>query len=45
MLDNVGGVGVCKRKVRRSAAERAAIVAASYELGATVAGFVRPHCR
>lgn len=43
MLDNVGGGGVGKRKVRRSAAERAAIVAESYEPGATVAGVARRH--
>ena len=38
MLDNVGGGGVRKKTVRRSSAERAAIVAESYEPGATVAG-------
>ena len=43
MLDNVGGGGAGKRKVRRSAAERAAIVAESYEPGATVAGVARRH--
>jgi len=43
MLDNVGGVGVRKKTVRRSAAERAAIVAESYEPGATVAGVARRH--
>lgn len=43
MLDNVGGGGVGKRKVRRSAAERAAIVAESYEPGTTVAGVARRH--
>lgn len=43
MLDNVGGGGVGKRKVRRSAGERAAIVAESYEPGATVAGVARRH--
>lgn len=37
MLDNVGGGGVRKKIVRRSAANRAAIVAESYEPGATVA--------
>ena len=43
MLDNVSGGGVRKKSVRRSAAERAAIVAASYEPGATVAGVARKH--
>ncbi len=43
MLDNVGGGGVRKKSVRRSAAERAAIVAESYEPGATVAGVARKH--
>lgn len=43
MLDNVGGGGVRKKSVRRSAAERAAIVAESFEPGATVAGVARKH--
>ena len=38
MLDNVAGGGVRKKSVRRSAADRAAIVAETYEPGATVAG-------
>lgn len=43
MLDNVGGGGVRKKGVRRSAAERAVIVAESYEPSATVAGVARRH--
>lgn len=43
MLDNVGGGGVRKKSVRRSVAERAAIVAESYEPGATVAMVARRH--
>ena len=43
MLDNVGGGGVRKKAVRRSSAERAAIVAESYEPGATVAGVAGRH--
>ena len=43
MLDDVGGGGVRKKSVRHSAAERAAIVAESYELGATVAVVARRH--
>jgi len=41
MLDNVGGGGVRKKGVRRSAADRAAIIAESYEPGATVASVAR----
>lgn len=37
MLDNVGGGGVRKKGVRRSAADRAAIIVESYEPGASVA--------
>jgi len=43
MLDNVGGVDVRKKNVRRTAAERAAIVAESYEPGATVAMVAQRH--
>ena len=43
MLDNVGGGGVRKKGVRRSAADRAAIIAESYEPGATVASVARRH--
>jgi transposase len=43
MLDNVGGGGVRKKSVRRSAADRAAIVAESYEPGATVAMVAQQH--
>lgn len=43
MLDDLGGSGVRKKSVRRSAAERAAIVAETYEPGATVAGVARRH--
>jgi transposase len=43
MLDNVGGGGVSKKSVRRSAAERAVIVAESFEAGATVASVARRH--
>lgn len=43
MLDDLGGGGVRKKSVRRSAAERAAIVAESYEPGATVLGVARRH--
>lgn len=43
MLDNVGGDGVRKKGVRRSAADRAAIIAESYEPGATVAGVAYKH--
>ncbi len=43
MLDNVGGGGVRKKSVRRSAAERAGIVAESFEPGATVAMVARRH--
>ena len=43
MLDNVGGGGVRKKQVRRSSAERAAIVVESYEPGATVAVVVGRH--
>jgi len=43
MLDNVGGGGVRKKSVRRSAADRAAIVAESYVPGATVAMVAQQH--
>ena len=43
MLDNVGTGSVRKRGVRRSAAQRAAIVAESYEPGNTVSGVARQH--
>lgn len=43
MLDNVGVGGVSKKSVRRSASERAVIVAESYEPGATVALVARRH--
>lgn len=43
MLDNVGSGGACKKNVRRSAAERAVIVAESYESGETVSGVARRH--
>jgi transposase len=42
MLDGGTGLGRCKPH-RRTAAERAAIVAESYEPGATVAGVARKH--
>lgn len=42
MLDD-GSVAVGRKAVRRTAAERAAIVAESYESGATVAGVARKH--
>lgn len=42
MLDD-GNVGEPCRVVRRSAAERAAIVAETYEPGATVVGVARRH--
>lgn len=43
MLDSVGVGGVRKKSVRRSAADRAAIVAESYEPGATVAMVAQEH--
>ena len=43
MLDNVGCGGIRKKSVRRSAADRAAIVAESYEPGATVAKVAQQH--
>ena len=43
MLDNVDGGGVRKKNVRRSAAERAVIVAESFKRGATVSGVARRH--
>ncbi|MFB1024481.1 MAG: transposase [Octadecabacter sp.] len=43
MLDDVGGGGMRKKNARRSAAERAAIVVESFELGAAVSGVARRH--
>jgi transposase len=43
MLDDVGGGSMRKKNARRSAAERAAIVVESFELGAAVSGVARRH--